>query len=200
MAKNNNGADNATSGTSGSAAGSSSASGGTKAQGVADMAREAGDRIAETASQVRDRVSQQADAAARTTAETLESNPFGAVAGAIALGAVVAALIPASRRELEALGPVTDRVKELVTEAFHAAREAGSSELTAAGLTAAAATNGFGGVIGALIKTATTAAGVAATTMREKRAGETASANVTTAGSTSGSGASMANDPATSQS
>lgn len=165
-------------------------------QGVGDMARDASGKIADAAQQVREKVTQQTNAAARATAETLESNPFGAVAGAIAIGAVAAALFPATRREIEALGPVTDRVKELVEEAYHAAREVGSSELTAAGLTAAAATNGFGGVVGALIKTATTAAGAAATSMREKRATAdtgasttgTAPAGAAPAGGMSGSG------------
>ena len=154
---------------------------GSKAPGVADMARDAGEKITETAQQMREKVAQQTQAAARATAETLESNPFGFVAGAIALGAVAAALIPATRRELETLGPVADRVKDLVEEAYNAAREAGSSELTAAGLTAAAATNGFGGVVGALIKTATTAAGVAATTMRDRRGSTPESTSATEA-------------------
>ena len=177
----------------GDATAGASKTGSAKGQGVGDMARDASEKFAETAQQVREKVTQQTQAAARATAETLESNPFGAVAGAIAIGAVAAALIPASRRELEALGPITDRVKGYVEEAYHAARDAGSSELTAAGLTAAAATNGFGGVIGALIKTATTAAGVAATTMRERRAAEGGNATSTT--STPGSSQSaMSND------
>ena len=175
MAKNNTSPDNddttarGTQTTGTTTTGGTSKGTGTKGAGMADMARDAGEKITETAQQMREKVAQQTKAAARATAETLESNPFGIVAGAIALGAVAAALIPATRRELETLGPVTDRVKELVEEAYHAAREAGSSELTAAGLTAAAATNGFGGVVGALIKTASTAAGAAATTMRERR-------------------------------
>lgn len=193
MAKTNTPYDDDATATSSTKAGTS------KAQGVGDRAREAGDKIAETAQQVRDKVTQQTQAAARATAETLESNPFGAVAGAIAIGAVAAALIPATRRELETLGPVTDRMKELVEEAYHAARAAGSSELTAAGLTAAAATNGFGGVISALIKTATTAAGAAATTMRDKRAATDAPAEGTT-GAAGASPGMAGDDMATAQS
>lgn len=61
--------------------------------------------------------------------------PFLALGGGLALGALIAALVPVSRRERELLGPVTDRIKDTATSAAQAAREAGTSRLGELGLT-----------------------------------------------------------------
>lgn len=110
-----------------------------------------------------------ADDAAQAAVETFDQNPFGALAGAIAVGAVAAAMIPATRRELEALGPWTDRMREALVDAFDAAKDAGTGELTAAGLTLAAASDGVGGLVGKIVKAATVATAAAATTVKDAR-------------------------------
>lgn len=128
------------------------------------------DRVADKARAVRDTATSSADNAVKATAEAVDQNPFGALAGAIAVGAVAAAMIPASRRELEALGPWTDKMRDAIVEAFDAAKAAGAVELTAGGLTLAAASEGVGGIVGKLVKAATVASSAAATSVNAPRA------------------------------
>lgn len=131
------------------------------------------ERVVETARAARDTAKAKADDAVKATARVLDDNPFGAVAGAIAAGAVAAALIPATRRELEALGPWTEKMREALVDAFDAAKDAGTGELTAAGITMAAASDGLGGMVGKLVKAATAASSAAATSVKDSRSGST---------------------------
>jgi hypothetical protein len=109
-----------------------------------------------------------ADRAVETAGETFDNRPLSAIGGALALGAVVAALLPPTKQEAEFVGPLGDRIRASLDQALKAAREAGTGELTAAGLTFAAATNGLGGVVGSLAKAALAASGAAATSVRQR--------------------------------
>jgi hypothetical protein len=60
--------------------------------------------------------------AGRRTAEGIESNPIMVVAGGLALGVLIGALVPASRRERQLFGPVGRRITDT-------AREAGREQL-----------------------------------------------------------------------
>jgi len=110
-----------------------------------------------------------AERAVETAGETFDNRPLSAIGGALALGAVVAALLPPTKQEEAIVGPLGDRVRASLDDALQAAREAGAGELTAAGLTFAAATNGLGGVVGSLAKAALTASGAAAASVRKPR-------------------------------
>lgn len=127
------------------------------------------ERVVEGARAVGETAKTKADEAVKATAQALDENPFGALAGAIAVGAVAAAMIPATRRELEALGPWTDKMRVALGEAFDAAKDAGTSELTAAGLTLAAASDGVGGLVGKVVKAAAAASGAAASSVKQSR-------------------------------
>ncbi|RYY33512.1 MAG: hypothetical protein EOP59_17530 [Sphingomonadales bacterium] len=61
----------------------------------------------------------------------IESNPLALVAGGVALGAVIGALIPRPQKEKELLAPVGKRIAEGATAAAAAAREAGKAEIDA---------------------------------------------------------------------
>jgi ElaB/YqjD/DUF883 family membrane-anchored ribosome-binding protein len=126
-------------------------------------------RVADSARAVRDTAQHRADEAVKATAEALDQNPFGALAGAIAFGAVAAAMIPATRRELETLGPWAEHMRDALVEAFDAAKTAGTGELTASGLTLAAASDGVGGIVGKIVKAATVATSAAATSVKQSR-------------------------------
>ena len=91
----------------------------------------------------------------------IDGSPLAALAGAIAVGAVAAALIPATRRELSATGPVAERVRGALDHAFQAAKSAGSEELSLRGLTINAATSGIGTLIGGIITAAVAASSAA---------------------------------------
>ena len=172
-------------------------SGGTKASATnatatkADAVKAAGkrvqdvtDTITKTAHTARQAVAERASQAGRSATETLDSSPLAALAGAIAIGAVAAAFIPTSRREIEALGPWAEKLREAAAEAFQAAREAGTGELTAAGLTVAAASDGLGGIVGKIVKAATasmTAATSSVTSSRGEKPAATTAEPVSTA-------------------
>jgi hypothetical protein len=65
----------------------------------------------------------------------IEQAPLLALAGGLAVGALLAALIPASRRERDLIKPVADRIKDRANLAASAAREAGEQRLGELGLT-----------------------------------------------------------------
>jgi hypothetical protein len=75
------------------------------------------------------------DNARRKATGGIEDAPLLALAGGLAAGAVLAALIPASRKERELLGPVAGRIKDKANDAVSAAKDAGQARLDELGLT-----------------------------------------------------------------
>lgn len=61
----------------------------------------------------------------------LENNPLAVVAGGVALGVVLGALIPRPDKERELLAPVGKRIAEGASAAAAAARESGKAEIGA---------------------------------------------------------------------
>jgi hypothetical protein len=102
-----------------------------------------------TASQTnaaRDRVSVALEAAkvktaeaARATSDGIGANPLTAVAGGIAVGAVIGALLPRTAQENKLLGAVSDQIKASAKDALVAAKAAGVAKLTEAGISGVAA-------------------------------------------------------------
>ena len=70
-----------------------------------------------------------------STAEQIAEAPLALVAGGIAFGAILAALLPTSRRERALLAPVTDSLKDKAAAAVSAAKDAGQARLDELGLT-----------------------------------------------------------------
>lgn len=71
----------------------------------------------------------------RRAEDSINEAPFIALAGGIAAGALLAALLPRTRAEERVLGPVGDRVKDSARAAAAAAKEAGAARLDELGLT-----------------------------------------------------------------
>ncbi|WP_066776827.1 DUF883 family protein [Sphingomonas sp. CCH5-D11] len=88
-------------------------------------------RAGETADHSREAVRD----AAHQAGDFVESNPLGVLAGGLALGALVGALLPRSEREKQLLAPVGKKVGMAAVAAFAAAKEAGKGELEGLGLT-----------------------------------------------------------------
>lgn len=130
-----------------------------KAAKAATKARKAVEQGAES-------VRQQASAAIDAGAAAVDSAPLSALAGAIALGAVAAALIPATARELSAIGPFGEKMRGALDEAFAAAKAAGAEQLSAKGVTATAATAGLGQLLGSVVKAVVSANSAAGDTLR----------------------------------
>lgn len=76
-----------------------------------------------------------AAAAGRKASDQLGEAPLAVLAGGIAAGAILAALLPTSRRERELLAPVTDGLKDRAAAAVSAAKDAGQARLDELGLT-----------------------------------------------------------------
>ncbi len=66
--------------------------------------------------------------------DTLSEAPLIALAGGLAAGALIAALLPRTQAEERAVGPTARRVKDSARAAYQAARETGTRELDGMGL------------------------------------------------------------------
>lgn len=76
-----------------------------------------------------------AASAGRRAGDAIEQAPLVALGAGIAAGALIAALLPTTRREREMLRPYGDRVTGAARDAAKAARQAGSEKLRELGLT-----------------------------------------------------------------
>ena len=76
-----------------------------------------------------------ASAAGRKASEQFAEAPLAVLAGGVAAGAILAALLPTSRREAALLAPVTDNLRDRASAAVEAAKEAGQARLGELGLT-----------------------------------------------------------------
>lgn len=76
-----------------------------------------------------------ASSSARRAGDTIGEAPLIALGAGIAAGALIAALLPTSRRERDLLRPYGDRVTDAARGAADAARQAGSDKLRELGLT-----------------------------------------------------------------
>ncbi len=70
--------------------------------------------------------------AAKRAADSIEANPLAVLAGGLALGAVVGALLPKSAQEAKVLGPLGKRLSAAATAAAATARDVGKEQLTSA--------------------------------------------------------------------
>ena len=81
-----------------------------------------------------DTARQRAIDAARRTADGIDQNPVAVLVGGLALGAIVGALLPGTRKEAELLGPIGGKVGDAAKTAAQAARDTGLDKLDEIGL------------------------------------------------------------------
>jgi hypothetical protein len=98
-----------------------------KDDGFAENARQ---RAIEAYEQARDNVT----SAGRKASDSLSEAPLLALAGGIAAGALIAALLPRTEKETELVGPTAKRIKSTVKTAAEAARETGAAHLKDVGI------------------------------------------------------------------
>jgi len=82
-----------------------------------------------------DRARTSVSGAGRRAGDTVNSAPLIAIAGGLAAGAILAALLPRTKAETKALRPTVRRVRETAQAALDAARETGNDRLNELGLT-----------------------------------------------------------------
>jgi len=100
-----------------------------------DRADDALDSARERAVTAYDSARDGAATAGRKASDQLGEAPLAVIVGGIAAGAILAALLPTSRRERELLAPVTDSLKDKAAAAVSAAKDAGTARLGELGLT-----------------------------------------------------------------
>jgi ElaB/YqjD/DUF883 family membrane-anchored ribosome-binding protein len=134
-------------------------------------AQKAVEKARETATEAVERARTVANDAVNTAAHVVDDAPLQALAGASAIGAVAAALIPATAREMQLLGPLGDRARGALDDAFKAAKAAGVEQLTTKGITQTAISSGLGTVVGHFLTAAMEASKAASDSVRkgEKR-------------------------------
>lgn len=98
------------------------------AKGIAALPAQAVETVRETAAKT-----------ARRTVDTIEGNPLSVLVGGLAVGVLAGALLPKTEREDDLLKPVGKRITQGAGMAVKAARDAGLSELAAAGISREAA-------------------------------------------------------------
>jgi hypothetical protein len=90
--------------------------------------------------------------AARTvkvkSSETINSSPLAVVAGGLALGAILAALLPKSEREQKVLGKTGKKINDRAKQAVDAAKQAGKARMEEVGLSADTAREQFKEIFG----------------------------------------------------
>jgi ElaB/YqjD/DUF883 family membrane-anchored ribosome-binding protein len=140
---------------------------------VRDTASAARTRAADAYSAARDRTSsayssarESASRATQRTTEGINSNPEAALLGGLALGAILAVILPKTQRESEVLGQVGRRINETAREAARAAREAGRTQLEEAGLTKEGAKQKLSDIASRASEAARTSASAAAQTVK----------------------------------
>ena len=74
------------------------------------------------------------DNARERVSDTLGEAPLLALAGGLAAGALIAALLPRTETETRAIGPTARRVKQSARAAFDAAKDTGTQRLNELGL------------------------------------------------------------------
>ena len=107
-----------------------------------------------------------AAAAGRKASDQLAEAPLALLAGGIAAGAILAALLPISRREKQLLAPVTDGLRDRASAAVSAAKDAGQARLDELGLTRDAGGEAIRSIVDGAADALRASAKAAATTVR----------------------------------
>ena len=110
-----------------------------------------------------------AKAAQEKARNGLSSNPLTAVAGGLALGAIIAALLPKTQREKRLMGSVSRSVKSTAKRAAKVASGVAKAELIALGVSSDAARKQVRDLAGKIGKAASTAGQAAAKTVRKDK-------------------------------
>jgi len=100
-----------------------------------DNSRETEDYESGYPGSTRQRAIEAYDNAREKAVDTLGEAPLIALAGGIAAGALIAALLPRTRTEAQLVRPTAKRIRQSAQAAYRAAKDTGSERLNELGLT-----------------------------------------------------------------
>jgi ElaB/YqjD/DUF883 family membrane-anchored ribosome-binding protein len=126
------------------------------------------DQARDAASEAFDATKKSARRAAARASDEVEDYPVAMLAGGVAVGAILGAVIPASMRERELLGGAGKRLNSAAVAAAKAARDAGKDELDSLGLSKDAAGREANRLLDGVVKAAGTAGSAAAKAAKNK--------------------------------
>ncbi len=107
-----------------------------------------------------------AKAAIGAAGEKLHENPMATLVGGLALGVLLGTLLPRSKREIELLGGLGDRIGDAARDAFDAARATGQDKLDELGLTPDGARDKVKALLDGPLDAASAAGGAAKSALR----------------------------------
>lgn len=107
--------------------------------------------------------------ARRRTAEGLDEAPLIAIAGGLAAGALIAALLPRTDAEAKALRPVGKRLTDTAKAAAASAKDTGTQRLAELGLTPERGKETLRSILDGVTDAAKSSAQAALSTAREER-------------------------------
>lgn len=110
---------------------------------------------------------EKAEGAAGSVGSGIESNPFAALLGGLALGAIAGALLPRLEQEQQLLAPVGARIADAARAALEAGKTAGKEALDQNGLTTDALRSQVSGLFDQALKAAGAAGSAAAGAARQ---------------------------------
>ena len=137
-----------------------------KTTSLAAKATDAIDGAKERAITAYDSARDHAAAAGKKAGDQLGEAPLAVIAGGIAAGAILAALLPTSRREKDLLAPVTDNIRDKASAAVEAAKTAGQARLDELGLTRDAGGEAVRSIVDGAAQALKASAKAAATSVR----------------------------------
>jgi ElaB/YqjD/DUF883 family membrane-anchored ribosome-binding protein len=148
----------------------------TARQRAADATARARAKASETAERAKAKANEAADMArlkGRKAKENalsgVDTNPLVAIAGGIAVGAILAGLLPRTATEDRAVGKVGTRIRTTARNAVNSAKENAKSQLDELGLNADSAREKLGGLAGKVAKAASAVGTAAAESAMSKK-------------------------------
>lgn len=122
-----------------------------------------------SSSSARERAIDAYDQARERASDGIETSPLLALGGGLAIGALLAAILPASRAERRLLGDVGGRVTDTARTAAEAAKEAGREKLAELNITREAGKGAVQSLVDGITEAARSSGQAAVSAVRDKR-------------------------------
>lgn len=113
-----------------------------------------------------------AKTAASKSEETITKNPLAVVAGGLALGALVGALLPKSKTETKYVGGTGKKINQTAKKAYDAAKDAGQQQIETLGLSKDSVQDQIKDLLGKAIEAAKSAAEAAGDAVKSDKSGK----------------------------